>query len=239
MSQCYRVSSTTPWLHFEFSPAVACAAFSPCLCPLLTCEAIWPWGDHPLIDIILLPILLRVMNCPLQCRSQVLRNCRHAGTLRGRGSQLSLGWRAHSGLHISKGKRRADSGCCLVGGSAAAGVWLPGGERADAPHGRGGGRSVHGVRGPRALHGQRGGWVRVGSQGPLLSNAGRAVAAPQGCPQWPPRWGHTHANHVGGRLCSGWHWTDPSHHSVGSGICWRLLKNQKHLWVLSFRSHSG
>lgn len=204
----------------------------PVLRPLLTCEAIWPWGDHPLIDLVLLPILVHVMNCPLQRRAQVLRNCRHARALRGRGSQLGLGWRAHSGLHISKGERRAHSGRGVVRGRAAAGVWLPGGERAHAPHGRGG-RGALRVRGARALHGQRAARV-VGRHGPLLSHARRAVAAAQGRPQRPPRRGHAGAHHVGGGLSSGGHRAHPAHHAVGSAVRRRLweIKNIQEFYRL-------
>lgn len=167
------------------------------------------------------------MDCSLQRRSQMLWNCSHARMLRGRRSQLSLGWRSYSGLYISQGKRRANSDRSLVLGSAATGICrLSGGDRADPPHSRRGGRSLCSIRGCCPLCWQGSGRVRVRSKGSLLGNRWRTIPATQRRSQWPPRRGNPCADHVRGRLCSGWDWTDTSHDSVGSNIYWRLFKNK-------------
>lgn len=219
------VSSIKRLRHYCFFTVVGLYQVLSCVFTfLLTCKAIWPWRDHSLIDIILLSVLFNVVNCSLQRCSQMLWNRSHARMLRGRRSQLSLGWRSDSGLYISKGERRANSDGCLVLGSPATGICrLPGGNGADAPHRRRGGRSLGSIRGCCPLDWQGGGWIGVRRKGSLLSNRWRTIPAAQRRSQRPPWGGNTGADHVRGGLCSGWDWTDAPHDSIGRN---RLFKTK-------------
>lgn len=171
------------------------------------------------------------MNCPLQRRSQMLRNRGHARTLWGRRSQLRLGGRSDSVLHVSEGQGRADPEGRLVQGAAAVGVGGPGGDGADAPHGRGGRGSLRRVRGRCPRRRQRGGGVGVRAQGPRLGRGWGPEPAAQRRPQRPPRRGHAGADHVRRGLRPGRHGADAPHDAGAGDVHCGLFETQTFISV--------
>lgn len=205
------------WAWEDSHPGL-CAMLS----PILTCQAVWPWWNHPLIYVILLlPELVHVMNSPLQWRSQMLWYGGHPRAFGGGRPHLALGWGSYSSLGICQGQwgPHPGGGLVLRGWSVRIGG-LSRGDRPHPAHSCWGGGSLWVWRGG-PLSRERGGGISTRVQRSGVGHWRRAKSTTQRSSQWPPWRRHACAGDIRRRLCSRWNWTNSSHGPIGY---WWLMR---------------
>lgn len=190
---------------------------------VLTCQAVWPRWNHPLVNfILLLSELFHVVNSPLQWRSQMLVR-QSSLSVWGRWPHLALGWGSYSSLCIRlEGQWGPHSGGGLVLEGWSVGIGgLP--EVTDPIR-----RTADGEAGLCAEYGEAARWAgnvveeyALGFSGRESVTEGEPNPLPREVLSDPLKETRLCADNIRRRPCSRWNWTNSSHGPIGH---WWLME---------------